>query len=1355
MKKRIKYLSFILFSVLSFGMFLGGAKANEFSSGVTIQKGESHRFKTTLVCTSNNTGIVTAVRDGRYYVLNAVGYGSTTVFCTNGAQYGTINVTVPSANGVQGGACYACGSSQGGSYKWYSAGQIVSSNCALYSSSITQSACEAKNNISVNLINKEIQQGKSSMVGSYQYCSVQTGSVTASKGSSGKWYIKADSSASGTAIVNCKTSSGSIDQYAISIVAAGTSTHPNGSNYNSGSSTSSSGTSMTANACLDANSKGCAQIDASANIVDAPTKYTEAGFCTDSVIKLNPKSEWASGSAVTGLSTTKTYTVTAHCTDDSSSTYTAYCVDPAVKGPTESGWEYTADEQLDLDSDFGKAIYCLYKNSGGADYTTIQDTARLLMVKYGQPFLGIANGPYKKHALMYQSYGGSTALMGTVESCISSVQNNSMQMSFTQLSNSYANGNVTVKYRLILKNPKSGVDINNVDIAVKDVNGGSVGYTKTVENVVNGDNQISADVVLVIPAGSNCTLNVTASLKYNDPDDVRNVFFARAKKNNMAQRFLVINNKGNAPLTLTETASLNLSDNPSCVPNTPENLACVATNGFLCTPSETVATVYEGKSVGASADWDTCIVDKSDPNGNEYTIQEAGAHNYCKVVCKEDYAFKMPGDLGTVSQGRYISINLDNRYHAVAGVAAQRTCVSTDIKVDAYQTRAVQLKQTMLEQLNLYNYYKGMLERLEEGQSGLSQIDFDTYYTADEDDKGAKHTDRYYDVTTSDCPTPSTLSNDTADYIDGADTFYLEDFTFKFKYKSYKLSLTGSNSNILKADFVIEKEDNEGNTANDPDGVGKILSNKEPNDGVYTGTKTICPSGAYITRPYPTGDVTTCTVPEVTGSCNGTYTSYSGTKSKAQSNYDDVKIKINEKMTDAKGEYTKARKELQSITEEINMCTTWSTDYQFDPEITFTYDESSYMEMMNGNNKLKMDGEAKVNSTKHYCSSDTSYAGVFGCSTTPSDSNIITTKYYSSITQDGTPNSLVETPYYNYRRIGSIDKYGDVAGQQFIYFKSMVPFYTYPSKGFVTANEKQPNSQLVDIDDPNRGSNEADGLIYPISLTTPVGNYTYTLKFANIGQYFNSSKNLGRIMGANGYLSGTAQDQFVCTYKVESIIPDTPDSENTCEIIKASDVCKGSPMSDECFSKLLSSSCCDYIDLNKDVTQTRIDDYNAACPRSNTCSGYRTINYTTTIGNYDSVKVTDNGKLQFYVKSVSLNNLFPNGDNSKGINWIKATSGAENNGQSQDTANIIKEIEDKGEQIYGDDNSLIYSIKLTPACMAHVREYNKEQETNSLGFADYTLTTNYGDKSKGANDSSTFLSQLENSGCVVYKNKLN
>ena len=1307
MKNRVKYISFILFSVLSFGMFLGGVSADPVSPtsvSKTIKVGDTfsisnekypgHAWTGAFDNTCGNLGTVTT-KDFR---AEKVGNCSMKVRFSNIYNKNDVIVTY-SINVVEGGALS---------------------------------------------INKEIQQGKSSMIGSYKTCTVKSGNVTLTNPTGKSYYINANADGTGKAIVKCMKEDDSIELYSISIVASGTSTNLNENNDDTTGDGDDLDKTTAPNACLDPNSKWCDQIDASANVVDAPTKYTEAGFCTDSVIKLNPKSEWTSGSPVTGLSTTKTYTVTAHCTDDSSSTYTAYCIDPAVKGPTEAGWEYIADEQLDLDSDFGKAIYCLYKNSGGADYTTIQDTARLLMVKYGQPFLGIANGPYKKHALMYQSYGSSTSLMGTVESCISTVQNNSMQMSFTQLTNSYENGNVTAKYKLILKNPKSGVDINSVNIVVKDVNGGSIGYTKTIENLdTSKQGQISADVVLVIPAGSNCTLNVTASLKYYDADDVRNVFFARAKKNNMAQRFLVINNKGNAPLTLSETASLNLSDNPSCTPNTKPD-TCVATNGFLCTPNETVATVYEGKNVGASAEWETCIVDNSDPNNNEYTIQEAGTHNYCKVVCKEDYAFKMPGDLGTVKQGRYISINLDNRYHAVAGVAAQRTCVSTDIKVDAYQTRAVWLKQNMLEQLNLYNYYKGMYDKLD------NDITLEKYLNKS---TGATQTEK--NVTGTSPSTCSPNSGESPHYPDGA-TYYFEDFDFDFEYDVYKLSSTTSNNSILKADFVIDQSNVSGNTAGT---IGTIPSNVKPGDSDYDGTEegeeTTCFHSEWprcVRNPDGPNCTYSCSTPTP---CSGKYSFKYGIIDDGKNNYNTTKEKtIYGAMEAAKQAYEDYQDELRNITEEINMCTTWSTDYQFDPEITFTYDESSYMEMMNGNNKLKMDGDAKVDSTKYYCSSDTSYAGVFGCSTTPSDSNRITTKYYSSIAKDGTPNSPTETPYYNYRRIGSIDKYGDVAGQQFIYFKSMVPFYTYPSKGFVTANEKQPNSQLVDIDDPNRGSNDADGLIYPISLTTPEGSYTYTLKFANIGQYFNSSKNLGRIMGTNGYLSGTAQDQFVCTYKVEPIIPST-DDENKCATIAASDKCKSNPMSDECFYELLNSNCCDYIDLNKDVTVSRIDDYNAACPRSNTCSGYRTINYTTTIGNYDSVKVTDNGKLQFYVKSVSLNNLFPNGDSSKGLNWMGSTSGAENNGQSQDISEVIKDIEDKGEQIYGNDDSLIYSIKLTPACMAHVREYNKEQETNSLGFADYTLTTNYGDKSKGANDSSTFLSQLENSGCVVYKNKLN
>ena len=42
MKNRVKYIYFILFSVLSFGMFLGGASAaTEFTETQTLEKGAS------------------------------------------------------------------------------------------------------------------------------------------------------------------------------------------------------------------------------------------------------------------------------------------------------------------------------------------------------------------------------------------------------------------------------------------------------------------------------------------------------------------------------------------------------------------------------------------------------------------------------------------------------------------------------------------------------------------------------------------------------------------------------------------------------------------------------------------------------------------------------------------------------------------------------------------------------------------------------------------------------------------------------------------------------------------------------------------------------------------------------------------------------------------------------------------------------------------------------------------------------------------------------------------------------------------------------------------------------------------
>lgn len=129
--------------------------------------------------------------------------------------------------------------------------------------------------------------------------------------------------------------------------------------------------------------------------------------------------------------------------------------------------------------------------------------------------------------------------------------------------------------------------------------------------------------------------------------------------------------------------------------------------------------IYNLVKNAIKVDWKKCIVgedgvEATDPNGNSYTIQQSNDDGYgmfCSIVCKEDYAVKMPGNLGTVYAGRYISTNVDNVYHATVGMAGQRTCVTTDINNEKYKTKALEQKDKMLEAYNdFYKNYSAYLK---------------------------------------------------------------------------------------------------------------------------------------------------------------------------------------------------------------------------------------------------------------------------------------------------------------------------------------------------------------------------------------------------------------------------------------------------------------------------------------------------------------------------------------------------------------------------------------------------------------------------------------------------------------------
>lgn len=354
---------------------------------------------------------------------------------------------------------------------------------------------------------------------------------------------------------------------------------------------------------------------------------------------------------------------------------------------------------------------------------------------------------------------------------------------------------------------------------------------------------------------------------------------------------------------------------------------------------------------------------------------------------------------------------------------------------------------------------------------------------------------------------------------------------------------------------------------------------------------------------------------------------------------------------------------------------------------------------------------------------------------------------------------------------GFLNKVNDIASsingqgsQKFIYYKSSQPYWTYSNKGIYVTNPNNFNDTteapiLVDAGDEaikntdivttDGSEKKAEGLVYPIALSTMPGKYSYQIKINNLGQYYNNTYSLGRIVDDNGYVSGLLANQYVCNYEVKAE-PDTviPSCE---DILKSSDCQNDDEKSyldlflhtnkddklyeeyenkaNACINKLLADgdTCCSYVEATKVPASNEI--YNNVC--NNHCQGIKLYGedsalQTTITTNNSSALIGNNGTLQFYTKVVSNYDLFPNGNSSKGYNWSGETSGVENttDGKGQKLSEIIKQIEDVGDGIYADDEKYLeYSITMNSACMNAIKTYNKNQEIIDLGFGDYSASS--------------------------------
>ncbi len=358
---------------------------------------------------------------------------------------------------------------------------------------------------------------------------------------------------------------------------------------------------------------------------------------------------------------------------------------------------------------------------------------------------------------------------------------------------------------------------------------------------------------------------------------------------------------------------------------------------------------------------------------------------------------------------------------------------------------------------------------------------------------------------------------------------------------------------------------------------------------------------------------------------------------------------------------------------------------------------------------------------------------------------------------------------------GFLNKVNDVVAsingqgsQKFIYYKSSQPYWTYSNKGIYVTNpnnfndtteapilvdtgdEAIKNTDIVTVDGSEK---KAEGLVYPIALSTMPGKYSYQIEINNLGQYYNNTYSQGRIVDNNGYVSGLLANQYVCNYEVKAE-PDTviPSCE---DILKSSDCQNDDEKSyldlfihtnkddklyeeyenkaNACINKLLADgdTCCSYVEATKVPASN--ETYNNVCKTH--CQGIKLYGedsaLQTTITNINnSALISNNGTLQFYTKTVSNYDLFPNGNSSKGYNWSGKTSGVENttDGSKQNLSDIIKQIEDVGDGIYADTDEakekyLEYSITMNSACMNAIKTYNKNQEIIDLGFGDYSASS--------------------------------
>ena len=656
-----------------------------------------------------------------------------------------------------------------------------------------------------------------------------------------------------------------------------------------------------------------------------PSRATNAatGACEDYVVTYEGQ---VKGIAVNSShSIYKYYSAKSNCTDNQGQEFAAFCMDPTLIGPGGSAHgqtmptsaNYQITQYLDPhDSEFAKGAVYIYKKFIESGNSIESRCASEVAMRYLEFTVGGLeprySGPYSGDAARY----ASTSIGGSCGAAGLALYQEALAASVEEAAEGYGASAAEIIPNI------SQDDEGNVSgyLEVVGPDGGDVGIT-SVECPGTLTCEASGNRINVSGTLGCDEVTLKAAIGTTSDSEIKSVLLAEAANQSNVQRFILFQTGGpaSAGVSYTFTPSDNCADENGCQTNV----------DFTCAPAgsyDNPIILTEGTKDGGETDWATCIYNNTDPKGNTYNAMK---NDYCVVSCAEEWDFRLPGNIQTVS-GRNFSF--------IARIGAKRTCklvgdnsgygVVTPVnyrRADGLNGQPSESNYTsyakdhdywakiMVDSYNDYmrNYsiYRALQDYVEKHKGDRVTKADDTSNSCGE----SKYPEDKYD-----------LSAETSKYFEA---FTLDltkspyQYTFKYNYRTQSIT-----------------------RVNATDTTENIASNRdsETNSEDY-----VIPNGeSYYENVDPTR-------PAGTGPQRLAYRDKNCTKSRTEyfaksgnELYEQTIESYRSKAQTAYNKYKNALNKINDIKEMYDECTDWENEYEFEPEIRFTYQEESYMDLI-------------------------------------------------------------------------------------------------------------------------------------------------------------------------------------------------------------------------------------------------------------------------------------------------------------------------------------------------------------------------------------------------------------------------